>query len=287
MIAEQATSTFPENTAMIDFFSTLFSYGFIIRAFIAGTLISLCASLLGIVLVLKRFSMIGDGLSHVGFGTMAVAMAFNWAPLAVSVPVCILAAFLLLRVSASSSGVKGDAAIALISSSALAIGIIVTSVTSGLNTDVTAFMFGSILAISRTDVIISVTLGAVVISLFVLLYNRIFLVTFDESFATASGIRSSAYNALVAVLTALTVVVGMRLMGAMMISSLIVFPALSAMRVFKSFLKVVVCAAVLSIVCFTAGMTVSFAWSTPAGASIVAANLAAFLICFIAGKTRR
>lgn len=272
---------------MIDFFSALFSYGFIIRAFIAGTLISLCASLLGIVLVLKRFSMIGDGLSHVGFGTMAVAMAFNWAPLAVSVPVCILAAFLLLRVSASSSGVKGDAAIALISSSALAIGIIVTSVTSGLNTDVTAFMFGSILAISRTDVIISVTLGAVVISLFVLLYNRIFLVTFDESFATASGIRSSAYNALVAVLTALTVVVGMRLMGAMMISSLIVFPALSAMRVFKSFLKVVVCAAVLSIVCFTTGMTVSFAWSTPAGASIVAANLAAFLICFIAGKTRR
>ena len=287
MIAEQATSTFLENTAMIDFFSALFSYGFIIRAFIAGTLISLCASLLGIVLVLKRFSMIGDGLSHVGFGTMAVAMAFNWAPLAVSVPVCILAAFLLLRVSASSSGVKGDAAIALISSSALAIGIIVTSVTSGLNTDVTAFMFGSILAISRTDVIISVTLGAVVISLFVLLYNRIFLVTFDESFATASGIRSSAYNALVAVLTALTVVVGMRLMGAMMISSLIVFPALSAMRVFKSFLKVVVCAAVLSIVCFTAGMTVSFAWSTPAGASIVAANLAAFLICFIAGKTLR
>lgn len=287
MIAEQATSTFPENTAMIDFFSALFSYGFIIRAFIAGTLISLCASLLGIVLVLKRFSMIGDGLSHVGFGTMAVAMAFNWAPLAVSIPVCILAAFLLLRVSASSSGVKGDAAIALISSSALAIGIIVTSVTSGLNTDVTAFMFGSILAISRTDVIISVILGAVVISLFVLLYNRIFLVTFDESFATASGIRSSAYNALVAVLTALTVVVGMRLMGAMMISSLIVFPALSAMRVFKSFLKVVVCAAVLSIVCFTAGITVSFAWSTPAGASIVAANLAAFLICFIAGKTRR
>lgn len=269
---------------MIDFFAELFSYGFIIRAFIAGIIISLCAALLGTVLVLKRFSMIGDGLSHVGFGTMAIAMACNQSPLLISVPVCVLAAFLLLRVS-SSSGVKGDAATALISSSALAVGILVTSATSGLNTDVTAFMFGSILAISRTDVIISVILGMLVIGLFIVFYNRIFLVTFDESFATASGIRSSAYNALIAVLTALTIVIGMRLMGAMMISSLIIFPALSAMRIFRSFFKTVVFAAVLSAVCFTVGMIMSFALSTPAGASIVTANLAAFLICFAAGKT--
>ena len=133
---------------MLDFFRDLFSYGFITRALIAGSLIALCAALLGVSLVLKRFSMIGDGLSHVGFGTMAIALAFNWAPLAVSIPVCVVAAFLLLRVS-SFSGIKGDAAIALISSSSLAIGIIVTSLTSGLNTDVTSYMFGSVLAISK------------------------------------------------------------------------------------------------------------------------------------------
>ena len=229
--------------------------------------------------------MIGDGLSHVGFGTMAIALAFNWAPLAVSIPVCVVAAFLLLRVS-SYSGIKGDAAIALISSSSLAIGIIVTSLTFGLNTDVTSYMFGSVLAISKSDVIISVILALVVVSLFVILYNRIFMVTFDEAFAKASGIKVEAYNGLIAVLTALTIVVGMRLMGAMMISSLIVFPALSAMRVFKSFFKVVIFAAILSILCFFAGIVASFAWSTPAGASIVVANLIAFVICFAVGKIR-
>ena len=270
---------------MLDFLRDLFSYGFITRALIAGSLIALCSALLGVSLVLKRFSMIGDGLSHVGFGTMAIALAFNWAPLAVSIPVCVVAAFFLLRVS-SYSGIKGDAAIALISSSSLAIGIIVTSLTSGLNTDVTSYMFGSVLAISKSDVIISVILALVVVSLFVILYNRIFMVTFDEAFAKASGIKVEAYNGLIAVLTALTIVVGMRLMGAMMISSLIVFPALSAMRVFKSFFKVVIFAAILSILCFFAGIVASFAWSTPAGASIVVANLIAFVVCFAVGKVR-
>ena len=234
---------------MINFVQELFSYGFIIRAFIAGSLIALCAALLGVILVLKRYSMIGDGLSHVGFGTMAIAMAFNFAPLAVSIPICVLAAFLLLRVS-SSSNIKGDAAIALISSSSLAIGILVTSLTSGLNTDVTSFMFGSILAISKADLIVSVILAVVVVSLFVIFYNKIFLVTFDENFATASGIKANLYNGLIAVLTALTIVIGMRLMGAMMISSLIVFPALSAMRIFRSFFKVIICAVIISLVCF-------------------------------------
>ncbi|MCR5400534.1 MAG: metal ABC transporter permease [Treponema sp.] len=271
---------------MLDFFSQLFSYGFITRALIAGTLISLCSALLGIILVLKRFSMIGDGLSHVGFGTMAIAMALNWSPLAISIPVCIIAAFLLLRVS-SSAKVKGDASIAIISSSALAIGILITSLTSGLNTDVTSFMFGSILAISRSDVILSIIVAAFVIGLFIILYNRIFMVTFDESFATASGIHSNLYNALIAVLTALTIVVGMRLMGAVMISSLLVFPALTAMRIFKSFFKVVIFAAIIAVVAFFAGITASFAWSTPAGASIVVANLSAFLICTLIGKIKK
>lgn len=271
---------------MINFVQELFSYGFIIRAFIAGSLIALCAALLGVILVLKRYSMIGDGLSHVGFGTMAIAMAFNFAPLAVSIPICVLAAFLLLRVS-SSSNIKGDAAIALISSSSLAIGILVTSLTSGLNTDVTSFMFGSILAISKADLIVSVILAVVVIGLFVIFYNKIFLVTFDENFATASGIKANLYNGLIAVLTALTIVIGMRLMGAMMISSLIVFPALSAMRIFRSFFKVIICAVIISLVCFIVGIISSFVWSTPAGASIIVANLIAFVICMVVGKCVR
>ena len=271
---------------MINFVQELFSYGFIIRAFIAGSLIALCAALLGVILVLKRYSMIGDGLSHVGFGTMAIAMAFNFAPLAVSIPICVLAAFLLLRVS-SSSNIKGDAAIALISSSSLAIGILVTSLTSGLNTDVTSFMFGSILAISKAALIVSVILAVVVVSLFVIFYNKIFLVTFDENFATASGIKANLYNGLIAVLTALTIVIGMRLMGAMMISSLIVFPALSAMRIFRSFFKVIICAVIISLVCFIVGIISSFVWSTPAGASIIVANLIAFVICMVVGKCVR
>lgn len=270
---------------MISFIQEIFSYGFIVRAFIAGGLIALCSAILGVILVLKRYSMIGDGLSHVGFGTMAIAMAFNFAPLVVSIPVCVLAAFLLLRVS-SSSKIKGDAAIALISSSSLAIGILVTSLTSGLNTDVTSFMFGSILAINKADVIISVILAVIVIGLFVIFYNKIFLVTFDENFATASGVKTNLYNALIAILTALTIVIGMRLMGAMMISSLIVFPALSAMRVFKSFFKVIICAVVISLVCFFVGIISSFVLSTPAGASIVVANLFAFGICALVGKIK-
>lgn len=271
---------------MINFLQAIFTYGFLTRALVAGIMISICASLLGVTLVLKRFSMIGDGLSHVGFGTMAIAMAFNCAPLAVSIPVCVIAAFLLLRVS-SNSNIKGDAAIALISSSALAIGILVTSLTSGLNTDVTSFMFGSILAISPTDVIISVILGILILGFYIIFYNKIFLVTFDEHFATASGIRADFYNALIAVLTALTIVIGMRLMGAMMISSLIVFPALSAMRIFRSFFKVIFCAIILSIICFIAGITASFALSTPAGASIVTANLIAFLLCMLVERLKK
>lgn len=267
----------------MDFSMAIFSYPFIVRALIAGGLIAICAALLGVILVLKRFSMIGDGLSHVGFGTMAVALSMNWAPLAFSIPICVIAAFLLLRVSSDSS-TKGDASIALISSSSLAIGIMVTSVTSGLNTDVTSFMFGSILAIQRTDVIISIALGIVVIGMFILLYNRIFLVTFDENFATASGIHSNIYNGIIAVLTALTVVIGMRLMGAMMISSLVVFPALSSMRIFKNFFKVIVFSVLISLLCFFAGIIFSIVQSTPAGASIVCVNLVVYLISMVIGK---
>ena len=240
----------------------MLSYPFLVRAFVVGVLVSLCAALLGTSLVLKRFSMIGDGLSHVGFGALAVASALGVAPLAVAVPVVVAAAVLLLRVS-QSGRVRGDAAVALISSGALAVGVLVISLTSGVNTNVSNYMFGSILTISRSDAVLSVALCAAVLAVFTLFYPRIFAVTFDETFARATGTRAEGYNLLLAILTAVTVVLGMRMMGALLISSLMIFPALSAMRVFRSFRAVTVCSAVLAVCCFAAGMTASYALETP------------------------
>lgn len=258
-------------------------YPFLARAMIVGVLVALCAALLGVSLVLKRYSMIGDGLSHVGFGALALALAMGWAPMAVAVPVVVAAAFLLLRLSETSK-IKGDAAIGLISSSALAAGVVVISLSSGMNADVNGYLFGSILAMSDADVILSVILSAVVLVLFVLFYNKLFAVTFDESFAKATGTRAEIYNMLIALLTALTIVVGMRVMGAMLISSLVIFPALTAMRVCRSFKAVVITAAVVSVICLVAGLIASFSFDTPAGASVVLANLAVFILLALAGK---
>ena len=262
---------------------TMFSYHFIQRALVVGVLVSLCAALLGVSLVLKRYSMIGDGLSHVGFGALAVASAFHLAPLAVTVPVVVLSAILLLRLRGSSR-VKGDAAIAIISSSALAIGVIVVSVTSGMNTEVSSYLFGSILSLSRGDAVLSVILSLAVLALFLLFYPRLFAVTFDETFARATGTRADLYNTLLAVLTAVTVVIGMRMMGALLISSLIIFPALSAMKLCRSFRGVILCAALISVVCFLVGMIASYAFETPSGASVVAADLIAFALCSLFGR---
>lgn len=267
---------------MLKLLSELFSYPFIVRAVIVGSLVSLCAALLGVSLVLKRYSMIGDGLSHVGFGSLAAATALNVAPLTVSVPVVISAAFLLLRLS-ENSRIKGDAAIALISTSSLAIGVIVISLTTGMNTDVCNYMFGSILAMSKGDVRLSIVLSIMVFVLFVLFYNKIFAVTFDETFARAIGTRTDLYNMLIAFLTAVTIVLGMRMMGVLLISSLIIFPALSSMRVCRKFKTVTISAAILSVVCFFIGIVISYRLATPAGASVVAVNIAAFIACWIAG----
>lgn len=267
---------------MLELLQDLFSYTFILRALIVGTLVSLCAALLGVSLVLKRYSMIGDGLSHVGFGALAVAMALHLAPLPVAIPVVVAAAFFLLRLSENSK-IKGDSAIALIASSALAVGVTVISLSSGQSIDIYSYLFGSILAMQESDVYLSIGLSAVVLILFVLCYNKIFAVTFDETFAKASGCKAGLYNMLIALLTALTIVVGMRIMGTMLISSLIIFPALSAMRIFSRFFSVVVAAAVTSVVCFFVGLVVSYAFSTPTGASIVLANLIAFLLCMAIG----
>ncbi len=271
---------------MISVLYELFSYTFITRALLVGILVSLCASVLGVSLVLKRYSMIGDGLSHVGFGSLSVAMAFNLAPLQVSIPVVVLAAFLLLRISENSK-IKGDAAIALISSSSLAIGVIVTSLTTGMNTDVCNYMFGSILAMGKSDVYLSVALSIVVLILYGLFYNNIFAITFDENFAKATGIRTEKYNMLIALLTALTIVVGMRLMGALLISSLIIFPSLTSMRIFGSFRGVIITSAILSVICFFIGIVTSFQYNIPAGASIVVVNLVAFIAASALGAAKK
>ncbi len=255
----------------------MFSYGFVVRAAVVGTLVSLCAALLGVCLVQKRFSMIGDGLSHVGFGALAIAAAFGLAPLKVAVPVVILSAVILLRLSEHGK-IKGDASIALFSTGALAIGVMAVSLSGGLNTDLYNYMFGSVLAMEESDVWWSIVLACIVILSFAIFYNRIFSVIFDEEFARATGVKASAYNMLIAAETAITVVIGMRMMGTMLISGLIIFPALTAKQLFKGFRSVIICSAAVAVVCFLSGLTASFYLSTPTGASIVIVNIIVFVI---------
>lgn len=260
----------------------MFSYSFMIRAIIVGGLVALIASILGVVLVLKRYSMIGDGLSHVGFGAMAVSLAFNQTPLYFAIPIVVVAAFLLLRVSENSK-IKGDAAIGLISSSALAIGMIVNSLSNGTNIDLNSYMFGSILAIEKSEMILCVVLGLIIIGVFIWFYNPIFAITFDENFAKATGLKVEVYKTVLSVLTALTIVIGMRIMGTLLISSLIIFPALSAMRVTKKFKMVMIMSVIISLVCFFAGLVASYLIELPTGASIVVSNLIVFIIMSIVG----
>ena len=261
----------------------MFTYPFILRAFVVGILVSLCAALLGVPLVLKRYSMIGDGLSHVSFGALAVAVACGWAPLPVSIPVVIIAALCLLRMT-ERSRMGADAAIAVTSASSLAVGVIVTSLTTGMTTDVDSYMFGSILAMDRADVALSVGLSIAVLALFVLFYHRLFAITFDESFSRATGVKVGLYNTLLSVLTALTI---MRMMGAMLISSLVIFPALSAMRVLKSFRGVVICSGCISVTSFCVGLTASYLLGTPVGASVVLVDLAVFLVCCLIARLKK
>lgn len=267
-------------------FAEMISYPFMVRALLVGLLISLCASLLGVSLVLKRYSMIGDGLSHVGFGAMAIAMALGASPLWISIPIVLLFAFLLLRLSENSK-IKGDAAIALISSSALAIGVMIVSLTAGMNTDVCNFMFGSILSLTVFDAYISVAISIAVVAVFILFYPRIFAITFDETFAKATGTNVNTLKIMLASLTAIVIVLGMRMMGALLISSLILFPALSSMRLFHSFKKVTICSAIISVVSFITGMIISYQYELPTGASVVCVNLVVFLLFWAIAFIRR
>lgn len=270
---------------MIDLIAEMLSYKFLVRAATVGLMVSLCAALLGVSLVLKRYSMIGDGLSHVGFGALAAAVATGASPLGLSIPVVIVAAVLLMRLT-DGSGIKGDAAIGLISTSSLAAGVTAISLSSGINTDVCNYMFGSILAMSKGDVRLSVATSAAVLLLFLLCYNRIFAVTFDENFARATGVNAGRYNMVIAALTGVTIAVGMRLMGALLISGLIIFPAVTSMRLFKSFRGVVLSSAAVSLSSYLAGLVLSYAAGLPAGASIVLVNLVFFLAFTAAGRIR-
>lgn len=267
---------------MTDFFS-LFRYDFFVNALIIGVLVSVCAALLGVSLVLKRYSMIGDGLSHVGFGASAVALSFGLAPLYIAIPAVLAAAFLLLRLGKNIS-IKGDAATALVASSALAIGYTATKLTNGGNVDIGSFMFGSIYTLNREDLIITVCVTVVVLVLYALFYNKLFSVTFDENFAKATGVKVGFYNSLLACLTAVTVVVGMRMMGTLLISALIIFPVLSALRLAKSYKSVIISALVISLIGFFGGLVLSVIMQTSPGSSVVIVNLLIYIICSLFAK---
>ncbi len=280
---------------MVDTFSRLFSYfeyPFVRYALIVGVLIALCAALVGVPLVLKRFSFIGDGLSHVAFGAIAVATVLNLTnntPLVLLVTVTL--AILLLR-GGSNVKIKGDASVAMISVVSLAFGYLlmnIFSTSTNLSGDVCSTLFGSssILTLDRADVIICGVLSVVVVVLFILFYNRIFSVTFDEDFARATGTRAGVYNLILAVITAVIIVLAMNFVGSLLISALVIFPAISAMRVFKSFFSVTVCAAVLSVVCAVIGMFISIMASTPVGSTIVAVNAVSFAVFYVIGLIKK
>jgi zinc transport system permease protein len=274
------------NANIFSILAEMFSYTFLVRAFVVGALVSVCAAILGVSLVLKRYSMIGDGLSHVGFGSLAIATALNAAPLTVAIPIVVAAAFLLLRLTERSL-IKGDAAIAIISTSSLAIGVVIISQTTGMNTDVCNYLFGSILAMNKNDVYLSIALSVTVLALVIIFYHKLFAITFDETFARAAGVKAGLYNMLIAFLTAVTIALGMRMMGAMLISALIIFPALTSMRVFKTFRSVTVCSICVSMLCFFTGIVISYEYATPTGASVVLINILAFLLFWFINSLRK
>ncbi len=274
---------------MLETLTLYFQYPFVRYAVITGILISFCSALLGVPLVLRRFSFIGDGLSHVAFGALAVASVLKMTnQMALILPVTVICAVLLLR-TGQNTRIKGDAAIAMISVSSLAFGYLIMNLfssSSNLSGDVCSTLFGStsILTLKVTDVWICAVLSLVVVAIYILFYNKIFSVTFDEDFARASGVNTELYNTLLAVVIAVIIVLAMNLVGSLLISALVIFPALSAMRLFKSFRQVTIWSAVISVVCAFAGLMISILAGTPVGSTIVAADAAAFGLCALGEK---
>ena len=270
---------------MLASFIEMFAYDFIIRAFFAGLIISICAALIGSSLVLRNRSMIGDGLSHVAFGATAIAIVLGIAPLEFAIPAVIVASILILRIS-QSSRISSDAAIAVLSASALALGTFLISVKPGVNIDLNSYLFGSILSISMHDLIFCIILGFIIVATFLLFRRQIFAITFDENFASAIGIKVKLYNAILAILCSLTIVVGMKMLGALLVSSLIIFPCLTAMNLSKTFRGNTIISVIISIVCFIFGLTLSFMLGTPTGATIVLVNLVALTFSWVYNKLR-
>lgn len=255
----------------------MFSYSFMIRALVTGILISVCSSLIGTSLVLRKNSMIGDGLSHVAFGAFSVATILNASPILFTIPIVILVSFLILRLNENHK-IHGDSMIALVSMSSLAIGTFLISIKKGVNTDISNFLFGSILSIDKVDMILAIILSICVIGLFIFSYNKIFLITFDEKFAKSIGINTNLYNIIFAIICSLVIVIGMRLMGALLISSLIIFPTLATMQIVDKFKTVIIISTIISLISFISGLLLSFVYETPTGSTIVIMNLLFFII---------
>lgn len=270
---------------MLTSFIEMLSYDFILRAFIVGAIITLCAALIGSSLVLRRQSMIGDGLSHVAFGAAAIATVLGFTPLEFSIPIVVIAAIIILSLSQNSK-INGDAAIAVLSASALAIGTFLISINQGVNIDINAYLFGSILAINEHDLILCLILGIIIILVFLIFRRQIFAITFDENFARAIGVKVDLYNAILAILCSLVVVLGMRMLGALLISSLIIFPCLSALYLSKNFRQNTIISIIISVFCFIIGLTLSYMLNTPTGATIVIVNLIVLILCWLYHKIK-
>lgn len=277
---------------MMEKIALYLQYPFVRYALIVGILIALSSSLLGVTLVLKRFSFIGDGLSHVAFGAMAIAAVLDLSDDMLLVTVITVASAILLLRTGQNTKIKGDAAIAMISVGALAFGYLIMNIfstSSNLAGDVCSTLFGStsILTLTKNEVLLCIILSVLVVAIFVVFYNKIFAVTFDESFAKAAGTKADAYNLLIAVVIALVIVLAMNLVGSLLISALVIFPALSAMRIFRSFLMVTVFSAVFSVLCAFLGIMISIVAGTPVGSTIVAVDVAGFALCALAGAIRK
>lgn len=270
-----------------ELFASEFMINLVVRALVVGLLVTLCSSLLGVSLVLKRFSMMGDGLSHVGFGAVAIAAALNMSnmKLIFSLPIVVITAFLLLRWG-NKGKTKGDASLALVSTGAVAAGSLLFNLSGQRSTDICNSLFGSasLFTIGDVDLILSTFLSIAIITLFVFFYTKIFAITFDENFSKATGIKTNVYNMLLAVLTAVTIVLGMNMMGSLMISALVVFPAMTSMKVCTTFKGVLICSAIVSVVCFVIGFFIACLAGWQTGATVVCINIIAFFIFTISGK---
>ena len=264
----------------------MFSYPFMQRALLVGLMIAVCAALVGVSLVLRKNSMIGDGLSHTAFSAFALATVLGFTPLYFALPIVIMASFFVLRLSQNKK-MHGDAAIAVLSASSLAIGTMAISLSKGVNIDLNSYLFGSILSVSWSDVLLSAILAVVIILLYLFAYHRIFAITFDEEFAKSVGIKTKTYDAIFAAICSIVIVLGMRLLGSLLISSLIIFPTLTAMHLCRTFKGIVFASVVISAIAFVAGLVFSYLLATPTGATVVIANLVAFILALLIEKIRK